>query len=77
MDRVTLRHRSKVNGLNLTVVCTQIEREPKTTEKTSLQPGLEGLVTVIPQLLLLGFIFGSLVRFADSRPRSEVLSLVL
>lgn len=41
------------------------------------QPRLKGLVAIIPQLLLLGNVFRSLVRFSDPRPRSEVSTLIL
>ena len=51
-----------------------IERRWK---KTLRQPGLESFVTIIPQLFLFGLVFGTLVRFADPRPRAEVPSLVL
>ena len=46
-------------------------------KEVSRQPGLEGFVAVIPQLLLFGFIFGSFMRFADARPRTEIPSLIL
>jgi hypothetical protein len=45
-------------------------------KRISCQPGFESLVAVIPQLLLLGFVFGSHIRFANSCPRAEVPSLV-
>ena len=41
------------------------------------RPGLESFVAVIPYFLLLGFVFGFLMGFADSHPRVEVPSLVL
>ena len=41
------------------------------------RPGLESFVAVIPYFLLLGFTFGSLMRFADSHLRVGVPSLVL
>ena len=34
-------------------------------------------MAVIPHFLLLRFIFSSLMRFANSRPRTEVPSLIL
>ena len=46
-------------------------------KKGSLQPGPKGFLAVIPQFLLLDFVFGSFVRFADPGPRAEVPSLVL
>ena len=50
---------------------------PRGRKNRSGEPGLESFVAVIPYLLLLHFVFGSLMGFADSRPRAEVSSFVL